>query len=119
MPICASTFRDDRGGCIDIPRNCVTWFDGCNTCSAKDGHLEGCTLMMCFTLREPHCQVFDGGALEAGDACYRFCEDGSQPALDRRSACPAGTKCGAAGAAQVSFDSCGSRAHTCEPIAGH
>ena len=32
-----------------IPKNCVTWYDGCNTCSVSNGILQGCTLMMCIS----------------------------------------------------------------------
>ncbi len=38
-----------------VPENCVSWFDGCNTCSANNGVLGGCTRMMCFREDTPHC----------------------------------------------------------------
>ena len=38
-----------------VPENCVSWFDGCNTCSANNGVLGGCTRMMCFREETPHC----------------------------------------------------------------
>ena len=31
--------------------------------------------------------------LAANDVCYRFCEDGSKPMVDRRKECPPGTAC--------------------------
>ena len=113
------TSRDAYGNCIDtpiprIPRNCVTWYDGCNTCSAVKGELHGCTMMMCFTQSEPYCQAFQAGALRVNDICYRFCEDGSQNSIDRRKDCPAGTQCGPPDASVISYDSCGLRAHTCK-----
>jgi len=38
-------FRDDWGNCL--PNNCVTWFDGCNTCTVDDNHLVDCTEEKC------------------------------------------------------------------------
>lgn len=38
-----------------VPENCISWFDGCNTCSANNGVLGGCTRMMCFREETPHC----------------------------------------------------------------
>tara|TARA_B100001094_G_scaffold330744_1_gene396755 strand:+ start:1256 stop:2362 length:1107 start_codon:yes stop_codon:yes gene_type:complete len=104
-----------------IPNNCVTWYDGCNTCSAYNGELQGCTLMMCFTNNEPYCQVFTSGKLNVGEICYRFCEDNSQNQINRRDDCPKGTECSggtATSTSMISFDSCSSRAHTCN-IIGH
>jgi hypothetical protein len=42
-----------------IPPNCLTWFDGCNTCSVSNGNLGACTRMMCFREDNPHCLSFD------------------------------------------------------------
>jgi hypothetical protein len=42
-----------------IPQNCVTWFDGCNTCQVRNGQIGGCTMMMCFRMENPHCEAFD------------------------------------------------------------
>jgi hypothetical protein len=125
LPICPTT-RDNYGNCIDesipqIPENCVTWFDGCNTCSYENGYIQGCTMMMCFTQNEPYCQVFTSGELNLGDMCYRFCEDGSQNTINRQKDCPIGTECGATTTSNnvISFDSCGTRAHTCNIVSGH
>lgn len=125
MLICRTT-RDRYGNCISaattapqVPRNCVTWYDGCNTCSTVNGQLRGCTMMMCFTQNEPYCQAFAAGVLQIGDICYRFCEDGSQSLLDRRNGCPAGARCGSDDPSVASYDTCGARAHTCQPATGH
>ena len=32
--------------------------------------------------------VAEAGPLAANDVCYRFCEDGSKPMVDRRDDCP-------------------------------
>jgi len=125
MPVCP-TVRDSFGNCVGgrgapaIPDNCVTWYDGCNTCSAEFGELRGCTLMMCFTQNEPYCQVFSGADLRLDDICYRFCENGAQSTVDRRKQCPAGTECAPpTGAGGIGYDSCAEQAHTCTVTGGH
>jgi hypothetical protein len=120
MPSC-HTSRDYHGNCISstvppIPYNCMTWYDGCNTCSSVNGDLHGCTMMMCFTQTEPYCQTFTSGDLMVGEICHRFCEDSSQNTINRQKDCPGGTECVGSG---VSYDSCGSSAHTCTLISGH
>ena len=119
----AQCLDDEIGdGPSHIPKNCVTWYDGCNTCSAHNGVLQGCTLMMCYTNTEPYCQAFTSGELNVGEICYRFCEDGSQNPIDRRDDCPRGTECRGRltdRTALISFDSCSARAHTCNIINGH
>ena len=46
--------------------------------------------------------------LNIGEVCYRFCEDGSQESVNRRSDCPSGTVCKKINifGIDVSFDSC-------------
>ena len=44
-----------------IPHHCISWYDGCNTCSVSNGILGGCTRMMCFREDNPHCLSFDSG----------------------------------------------------------
>ena len=39
----------------NIPLNCDTWFDGCNTCRVSNGILGPCTRMMCFREENPYC----------------------------------------------------------------
>ena len=41
-----------------IPPTCISWHDGCNTCSVSNGELRGCTRMMCFREDNPHCLSF-------------------------------------------------------------
>ena len=38
-----------------VPTNCIQWYDGCNTCMANNGVLNGCTRMMCFRQDNPRC----------------------------------------------------------------
>jgi hypothetical protein len=103
----------------DIPLNCLTWYDGCNTCSVNNGNIEGCTLMYCFTTNEPYCQAFSPGELNYGEICYRFCEDGSQNTISREDDCPTGSSCLDTNPSMVSFDNCGENVKRCIPSNGH
>lgn len=125
MPMCAYD-RDQNGRCIEpqtppvvIAHNCVSWYDGCNTCFVHEGNIQGCSMMMCFTQNEPYCQAFSTAALEIGDLCYRYCEDGSQSFVDMRAQCPQSSQCVAQDTASVSYDACNQNAYTCQSIIGH
>ncbi len=39
----------------NIPKSCISWYDGCNTCSVSDWKLGWCTKMACFTNKAPKC----------------------------------------------------------------
>lgn len=41
----------------EYPSNCLTWYDGCNTCSLSNGELGACTEMYCFVNSIPYCMV--------------------------------------------------------------
>ncbi|MCX6823272.1 MAG: DUF333 domain-containing protein [candidate division SR1 bacterium] len=41
--------------------NCVSYFDGCNHCSVKDGKADACTLMYCEKPTEPKCLQYATG----------------------------------------------------------
>lgn len=106
---------------VVIPDNCLTFFDGCNTCQVRNGRADICTLMYCFQQSEPYCMHFTTDDLRIGEICYRFCEDGSQESINRRDGCPANTQCTDSkknSVSMISYDSCGSRAMTCQPM-GH
>ena len=45
----------------EIPKGCVSWNDGCNTCEVTDDVLGGCTKMMCFRDGVPHCTSYASG----------------------------------------------------------
>jgi len=106
-----------------IPDNCATWNDGCNTCQVRDGRAEICTMMYCLRNAEPHCMNYNiqSNSLNTNDVCYRFCEDGSQSPVNRRSDCPSGTTCKKINLFDnyVSFDSCGENAHRCLENSSH
>jgi hypothetical protein len=38
-----------------IPNDCVSWYDGCNTCEVSSGVLNSCTRIMCFRNDNPRC----------------------------------------------------------------
>ena len=44
-----------------IPLNCVSWYDGCNTCRVDNGIIGACTRMMCFQEDEPYCMSTSSG----------------------------------------------------------
>ena len=45
----------------DIPTDCVSWYDGCNSCIVRDGMISGCTRMMCFREDNPRCLSYSSG----------------------------------------------------------
>jgi hypothetical protein len=56
-----------------IPKNCATWFDGCNTCSVKDGKVRFCTRRMCLRIGESSCRGYHNGKSknhEQGRQCF-------------------------------------------------
>ena len=54
-----------------IPKNCMTWFDGCNTCQVNNGQIGGCTRMMCFRMDTPYCTRFNSAAQSVGQLSGR------------------------------------------------
>lgn len=45
----------------NIPTDCVSWYDGCNSCIVRNGVLGGCTRMMCFREENPRCLSYTSG----------------------------------------------------------
>jgi len=43
-----------------IPVNCISWYDGCNTCGVENGALTFCTEMACVNsqMGKPYCKAF-------------------------------------------------------------
>ena len=126
-PCSANQVRDDNGDCVNnipsIPSNCLTWYDGCNTCQVRNGEANMCTLMYCFVQNTPYCMTFHRDELLLNDICYRFCEDSSQSSVDLRDNCPSNTICKSTfnenSMSMISYDSCGERAWTCQMITNH
>ena len=92
-----------------IPYNCASWYDGCNRCMINEGKIGGCTRMMCFTQGLSTCLAYN--RLTEGSTCYRFCEDGSQEAVDLKDKCPSGTTCTPSNS--IGFDSCNDNTWKC------
>ena len=44
----------------ECPKDCKTWYDGCNTCQCNSGKIGGCTKMGCPTKKEPYCKKLHG-----------------------------------------------------------
>lgn len=42
-----------------IPDNCLSWYDGCNTCRVVNGRLSSCTRMMCIREDPPRCLDYE------------------------------------------------------------
>lgn len=44
-----------------IPKDCISWFDGCNRCLVKEGKVWGCTRRACFKQGETSCLSYGHG----------------------------------------------------------
>ena len=60
---------------ICVEEGCASWYDGCNTCSVRDGSLDACTEMYCETPEEPKCLdgVDGSGCVDDATWCYGDC----------------------------------------------
>ena len=45
----------------EIPHDCISWFDGCNTCRVNNGVIGACTRVMCFREDTPYCILRESG----------------------------------------------------------
>jgi hypothetical protein len=70
----------------EIPKNCATWYDGCNTCSVKDGKVGFCTRRMCLRIGEPSCRGYHNGN-SSGHEHGRQCFDGKDNDHDGKKDC--------------------------------
>ena len=67
------TKRDPWGNCI--PENCISWNDGCNTCSFKNNRLTGCSEKVCYELKhKSKCETYstDKGKISSFLNCNNF-----------------------------------------------
>ena len=56
-----------------IPKNCATWFDGCNRCSVRDGKVRFCTRRACLRMEDPACLNYHNNnhkRRETGRECF-------------------------------------------------
>ena len=44
---------------MSVPNNCISWFDGCNTCTVTNGVIQGCTRIMCFREEPTRCLSYE------------------------------------------------------------
>ncbi len=65
---------------IDLT-NCVSYFDGCNNCSVKDGKADACTLMYCETPSAPKCLEYATGVMIEDDENGEVSDDDSNIAM--------------------------------------
>lgn len=71
---------------IKIPEKCSTWYDGCNTCSIRDGKINMCTMRMCIRKGNPYCKQYHR-ANEQHHEQGRQCFDGKDNDGDGKSDC--------------------------------
>lgn len=79
---------------------------------AKTGAILSALAATATALPQQH-RSLQSNALTTGAFCQRFCEDGSQPTIDRAGDCPAGTLCLPPRNAGDGSDTCSFRAHVC------
>ena len=81
--------------------NCLSYFDGCNTCMVSGGIIGGCTKMFCQTPAEPQCleYVWTGmdlsGCVSYFDGCNNCSVENGRPSACTEMYCetPAEPKC--------------------------
>ena len=44
---------------MSVPNNCISWYDGCNTCHVSNGVIQGCTRILCFREDPPRCLSYE------------------------------------------------------------
>ncbi len=47
--LCSAPKKPLINPAADIPADCKSWYDGCNTCMVVNGKITGCTMMACVT----------------------------------------------------------------------
>ena len=57
----------------EIPNNCESWFDGCNSCRVENGQLTFCTEMACSENYDPYCSSYSGSPDQnIPDGCHNW-----------------------------------------------
>ena len=103
--------RDQYGNCVEA--NCRSWFDGCNNCLVGENGQLGCSERFCQNPTTAHCNDNVQTQLKLNDICYQFCEDNSQPFINKRNFCPTGSTCSSTQLSEISFDNCADRTLRC------
>lgn len=91
----------------EMPEGCVSWFDGCNTCTVKDGEVGACTKKACKSgAGESKCHAFapgfDGAAAAASDAVEEGVAPETMPEKQREATAEVPANC------KIWFDGCNS-----------
>ena len=61
----------DEGTGIDLT-NCISYFDGCNTCTVVSGQVAACTKMYCETPTEPQCLLYEWTGMDLSGCISYF-----------------------------------------------
>ena len=61
----------DEGTGIDLT-NCISYFDGCNTCTVASGQVAACTKMYCETPAEPQCLLYEWTGMDLSGCVSYF-----------------------------------------------
>lgn len=56
---------------IDLT-DCISYFDGCNTCMVADGEIVGCTKMFCEVPSEPYCLEYERKGMDLTNCLSYF-----------------------------------------------
>ena len=57
---------DSSKEAVNPPIDCISWFDGCNTCEVEEGEIVFCTKKGCVEYQEPKCLEYSEEIVKAG-----------------------------------------------------
>ncbi len=61
----------NEGTGVDLT-NCISYFDGCNTCTVASGQVAACTKMYCETPAEPQCLLYEWTGMDLSGCVSYF-----------------------------------------------
>merc|ERR1719201_1968095 len=53
--------KNPKSKSVEIPKDCTSWFDGCNVCAANKGKKAGCSKKICNRDEKAFCKAFESG----------------------------------------------------------
>merc|ERR1711939_768124 len=53
--------KNSKSKPVEIPKDCTSWFDGCNVCTANKGKKTGCSKKICNRDEKAFCKAFESG----------------------------------------------------------
>lgn len=91
---------DNKMPAVDLT-GCISYFDGCNTCTVISGQLQACTEMFCETPATPQCLEYErtgmdlSGCVSYFDGCNNCTVENGRPSACTLMYCetPAEPKC--------------------------